>query len=156
MGIANHRTDTIRHSNLLQKLLKYGIKEGELSWFTYYLFHGSAAVSYGESSAKIADIQTGVPRGSILGPLLFIIFFNDITKVIVGAKIVKYADDTVVYVADKDMKVINSKLSNNMDSIADWFGENGLVINFKKGKTESPPFASSQRIFKQSETLDIM
>ena len=49
-----------------------------------------------------------------------------------GARILKYADDTVIYVADKDLKVINSKLSNNMDSIADWFDENGLIINLKK------------------------
>ena len=103
--------DTIGHSNLLQKLPKYGIKEGELSWYTYYLFHSSAAASYGKYPSKIADIQTGVPQGSILGPLIFILFFNDITDVIVGARVVKYADDTVIYVTDKDMKVINSKLS---------------------------------------------
>ena len=81
--------DTISHSNLLQKLPKYGIKEGELSWFTDYLFHRSAAVSDGESSSMIGDVQTGVPQGSILDPLLFILFFYDITDVIVGPRIVK-------------------------------------------------------------------
>ena len=91
-----------------------------------------------------------------MGPLLFILFFNDITDVIVGAKIVKYADDTVIYVADKDLKAIKTKLSNDMESIADWFDENGLIINLKKGKTESLLFGTSQRIAKQSETLDVM
>ena len=70
-----------------------------------------------------------------MGPLLFILFFNDITDEIESARIVKYADDTVIYVADKDLKVINTKLSKDMESIADWFDENGLIINLKKGKT---------------------
>lgn len=69
-----------------------------------------------------------------MGPLLFILFFNDITDVIEGARIIKYADDTVIYAADKDIKVINTKLSKNIDSIADWFDENGLIINLKKAR----------------------
>ena len=93
----------------------------ELSWFTHYLFHRSAAVSYGKSSSKIADIESGVPEGSILGLLLFILFFNDITDVIMGTRIVEYADDTVIYVADKDLKIIKTKLKKDMESIADWF-----------------------------------
>ena len=142
--------DTISHSNLLQKLPKYGFNEGELAWFIYYLFHRSAVVSYGKPSSQIADIQTGVSQGSILGPLLFILFFNDITDVIVDAKIVKYAHNTVIYVADKDLKVIKTKLSNDMESIADWFDENGLIINLKKGKMESLLFGTSQMIAIQS------
>ena len=90
-----------------------------------------------------------------MGPLLFIVFFNDITD----ARIVKFADDTVIYVADKDMTVIWTnkmslflvailvlnfiiwtKLSKNMGIIADWFDENGLVINLKKGQGRSSSF----------------
>ena len=78
------------------------------------------------------DIQTGVPQGSIMGPLLFIIFFDDITNVIKSAKIVKYADDTVIYVADKDVAVINSKLTKDMDAIAKWLDENALIINLSR------------------------
>ena len=52
-----------------------------------------------------------------------------------SAKIVKYADDTVIYVADKDVAVINSKLTKDMDAIAKWLDENALIINLKKGKT---------------------
>ena len=130
--------------------------EGKLSWFTDDLFHCSAAVSYGKSSSKTVDIQAGVPQGSILGPLLFILFSNDFTDVIEGARIVKYADDTVIYVADKDLKVIKTKLTKDMKSMADWFDENGLIVNLIKGKTESLLFGTSQRISKQSQTLDVM
>ena len=88
--------------------------------------------------------------------LLFILFFNDITDVIKVAKIVKYADDTVIYVADRDVAVINSKLTKDMDAIAKWLDQNALIINLKKGKTESLLFGTSQRIAKQNETLNVM
>ena len=113
-------------------------------------------ISYDSCLSNKQDILTGVPQGSILGPLLFIIFFNDITDVIEVAKIVKHADDTVIYVADKDVAVINSKLTKGMDAIAKWLDQNALIMNLKKGKTESLLFGTSQRIAKQNETLNVM
>ena len=148
--------DTISHSNLIEKLPQYGIREKELNWFTDYLFHRSVVVSYDNCLSNAHDVLTGVPQGSILGPLLFIIFLNDITDVISSAKIVKYADDTVIYVADKDIKVIKSKLSEDMNAIAEWLDQNALIINLNKGKTESLLFGTSQRIAKQSETFNVM
>ena len=93
-------SDTISHSNLLKKLPQYGMCDEELRWFTDYLFHRSMVVSYGSCLSSKREILTGVPQGSILGPLLFILFFNDITDVVDTAKIVIYVDDSVVYVAD--------------------------------------------------------
>ena len=72
------------------------------------------------------------------------------------AKIVIYADDTVIYVADKDVKNINSKLTEEMDAIAKWFDTNALIINLKKEKTESLLFGTSQRIAKQNNKLNVM
>ena len=148
--------DTISHSNLLRKLPQHGICDEELSWFTDYLFHRSVVVSYDSCLSNKQDIITRVPQGSILGPLLFILFFNDITDVIEVAKIVKYADDTVIHVADRDVAVINSKLTKDMDAIAKWLDQNALIINLKRGKTESLLFGTSQRIAKQNETINVM
>ena len=78
-----------------------------------------------------------MPQGSILGPLLFIMLFNDITDAIRHSRIVKYADDTVIYFADKDSKSIQSNLTEDMDLISNWLKENELIINMKEGKTEA-------------------
>ena len=99
---------------------------------------------------------TGVPQGSILGPLLFLILFNDAVNVIEHSSILKYADDTVLYDADKDIQSIKAKLSKDMDCLADWLKCNEMVLNLKKGKTEeSLLFGTSQRIAKQTEPLEI-
>ena len=74
-------------------------------------------VSY-TSLSEPRFVKVGVPQGSVIGPLLFLIFCNDITDAIHSASIIKYADDTVIYVADKNVKDINLRLSNTMNSLA--------------------------------------
>ena len=106
-------------------------------------------------TSGVREIYTGVPQGSILGPLLFLIFFNDITDVINHAKIVKYADDTVLYVADKETQSIQTQLVMDMESIAVWLKENELIINLKKGKTESLLLGTAKRRNMQSEPLEV-
>ena len=113
-------------------------------------------VSYDNCISNANDVLTGVPQDSILGLLIFIIFLNDVTDVISSAKITKYADDTVIYIADKDIKVIKSKLSTDLNAIADWLDQNALIINLNKGKIESLLFGTSQRIAKQSDTFNVV
>ena len=81
-------------------------------------FFRKAKVAYNGCSSKEYALLTGVPQGSILGPLLFLILFNDVVDVIEHSSILKYADDTVLYVADKDIQSINAKLSKDMDCLA--------------------------------------
>ena len=95
------------------------------------------------------NLLTGVPQGSILGPLLFLISFNDAVEVMEYSSILKYADDTVLYVAGKEIDSIENKLSKDMENLSRWLSSNELILNLKKGKTESILFGTAQRIAKQ-------
>ena len=147
--------DVISHSKLLTKLPQYGITGKELNWFEDYLFNRKASVVYDNTLSEAFTINSGVPQGSILGPLLFVLFFNDITDVVKNSEIIKYADDTVIYVADKDIESINRKLTEDMNCMGDWLDENDLILNLKKGKTEALLFGTSQRIKRSEGSLNI-
>ena len=147
--------DTISHSKLLSKLPQYGINGTELDWFKDYLFKRAAFVSYNNHTSQKCYLRSGVPQGSTLGPLLFLISFNDIVDVIEQSRIVKYADDVVLYVEDKNMESIKSKLTNDLANVAVWLDENDLIINLKEGKTEALLFGTAKHICKSNESLSI-
>ena len=147
--------DTVSHAMLLDKLPIYGVQGKELEWFKDYLFFRKAKVAFNGFSSKEYALLTGVPQGSILGPLLFLILFNDVVDVIEHSSILKYPNDTVLYVAEKDIQSISAELSKDMDCLADWLKSNELVLNLKKGKTESLLFGTTQSIAKQTEPLEV-
>lgn len=96
-----------------------------------------------------------MPQGSILGPLLFVIFANDVTDHVKSVKIIMYADDTVLYVDGPDLTSIENALSSDMSLLASWFTENELILNLKKGKTEAMVFGTSQKLATLSATLNV-
>ena len=75
-------------------------------------------------------IYCGVPQGSILGPLLFIVYFNDAVKSITGSEVLTYADDTVIFCSHKNINTIKEKLELDFNSLGDWLYENELIINY--------------------------
>ncbi len=136
----------------MTKLPSYGIDGKELTWFADYLFNRSAQVSYNDVLSEAQHLNSGVPQGSILGPLLFVLFFNDITDII-ETNVIKYADDTAIYFADKDVTNLSKSLTNKMTKLEKWIDDNELILNTKKGKTEVLVFGTAQRLKRQSDEI---
>ena len=142
--------DTVHHGCLLQKLPLYGINNIELTWITDYLFNRSQYVVIDNIASDSYHITHGVPQGSILGPLLFIILINDIHHDLKICNILLYADDAVIYYANKDPRLIEEVINHEANLIASWFRKNNLFLNLSKGKTEFVLYGSKQKIARNS------
>ena len=138
--------DTISHSIMLSKLSRYGISDMELQWLTDYLFLRKQIVHFNGVLSEPNPINTGVPQGSILGPLLFLIFFNNMHSPLRHCKILTYADDTVILTSSNDIDAIQDSLSQDLDNLSHWFRDNELIFNLKKGKSEVMLFGTSKRL----------
>ena len=147
--------DTLSHAKLLNKLASYGVSDAELHWFEDYLFNRSRSVKYQDVLSRQQKVYCGVPQGSILGPLLFIIFFNDFCCCLKHSDVTKYADDTVISVAGKDIFIIETRLSSDMQAISEWFLQNELILNLNKGKTEAMLFGTAKNLTKQPDILNV-
>ena len=97
---------SVHHDLLINKLESYGLGNTELDCFQSYLSDRKQVVSIGKETFYYCSITSGVPQGSILGPLLFVLFTNDLSKVLTQCQILMYADDTVMYFSATDSQAI--------------------------------------------------
>ena len=95
--------DTVNHKILLTKLEHYGIRGNVLGWFESYLTDRKQYVFYNGTSSDIATISCGVPQGSVLGPLLFLIYINDLPNISDKLSFFLFADDTNIYYESNDL-----------------------------------------------------
>ena len=124
--------DTVNHCILVNKLRTIGASEITVKWFESYLCNRTQKVSFNGVMSDALPMTVGVPQGSILGPLLFLIFINDMSSVIKHGNISMYADDTTLYVSDTNVNIISEKLTEDIIEIKKWLGANKLFLNEDK------------------------
>ena len=127
--------DTVDDSILIKKLKLYRIKENNLRWFEIYLSNCKQYISYkGNKCTTFENITYGVPQGSILGPLLFLIYANDLPNATNILDPIMFADDTNLFYSYHDIKTLFSTANEELEKLEDWFTANRLSLNIKKTK----------------------
>ena len=126
--------DTINHSHLIHKLNKLGLGKNSLNWCESYLSNRKQKTKFKKYMSEETTVTAGVPQGSILGPVLFICFTNDLPDKLKNCKIISYADDSQILVSGKSSKDIKQLLESLISSAQTWYTENSLLINASKSE----------------------
>ena len=124
--------DTVNHESLLKKLDFFLIRGLALEWFRSYLSGRLQQVQYNGQTSMPKVIRCGVPQGCILGPLLFLIYINDLCQVSNVLDVILFADDTNIFYSHKDPNFLNTIVNTELDKLSSWFQANRLSINVKK------------------------
>ena len=141
--------DTVNREILINKLQLAGIRGNPLKWCASYLTDRRQRTVVNGSSSGYLPVRCGVPQGSVLGPLFFLIYVNDLDFVLTDCKVKLYADDTVLYQSGENCSIAEHKLQNSMNTFVKWCSSNALTINTKKTKLMS--FGSRSRVKKCSK-----
>ena len=122
--------DTVPHDRLLSKLAHYGIDKNIWQWISTFLKGRKQSVIVDGKSSLFADVDSGVPQGTVLGPLLFLLHINDLPSV-VNSKVRLFADDCLLY---REIKTINDQndLQKDLNSLQAWASDWGMRFNAKK------------------------
>ena len=124
--------DTVNHQILLQKLYRYGIRGVPLLWFKSYLENRSQYVEVENVKSNPLTIQCGVPQGSTLGPLLFLIYVNDIPNCLEKPNIRTFADDITLFYSSNSLQDLEKTINEEFKHLLNYCSANKLSANFKK------------------------
>ena len=145
--------DLVNHKLLLQKLKLYKCDDDSLDWFTSYLSDRIQRVQINQSNSAPSKITSGVPQGSILGPLLFLLFINDMPQFLTDSAELLYADDATLTASSKNIRTIEEKLNNNCQAASEWSHNNDMVVNAKK--CNSMVLATRQRMARATSDTNL-
>ena len=124
--------DTLNHSILLRKLEYYGIRGMPLNWFKSYLHNRKQYVVLDNVSSKLVNVSYGVPQGSILDPLLFVLYINDMANSSNLLTFILFADDTNLFYSSTNLKHLENIVNVELSRVSTWFQANKLSLNAKK------------------------
>ena len=145
--------DTLDHQILITKLEHYGIRDVALQWIISYFSCRQQFVQINQTCSSMQTIKCEVPQGSILGPLFFIFYINDLPKASKLTEHLLFADDTSVFFSHSNPNSLETVLNNELQNIDVWLRCNKLSINIKK--TNYVIFRPSQKKFNHSFSLFI-
>ena len=124
--------DTLNHAILLDKLYAYGIRSLANCWIKIYLSGRKQYVSYNNTNSAFDDIICGVPQGSIPGPLLFLLYINDLPLSSPSSHFIIFADDTNILFSHEDPVQLEKLINTELKEISNWFKLNKLSLNIDK------------------------
>ena len=137
--------DTVDDQLLLAKLYHYGILGVSNDWFKCYLSNRNQYVSINGYESGLAALKCGVPQGPVLGPLLFLLYINDLNQSIKLCKVHHFVDDTKLLCLSNSIKKLNKLVNADLKHLVNWLNANQISLNVKK--TEMVIFKSKQKKF---------
>ena len=158
--------DTLDHGVLFKKMKHFGFQTSVINWFETYLSNRKFLVCV-DVFSEAGSLQYGVPQGSILGTLLFLLYVNDLPQSLPDAGSYLYEDDTCIFYQHEDVNKIENVLNKEFSSLCQWFIDNKLSIHFGEDKTKSILFSKTRGLreinisfaghsIKQHETVEYL
>lgn len=124
--------DTVNHTILLDKLNNCGVRGVALNWFTSYLDKRRQCVKVEDKFSDYGEVNCGVPQGSVLGALLFIIFINDLCGASLNGNVTTFADDTALCYVGNAWSDLENSINSDMEALCWWFSKNKLALSTEK------------------------
>lgn len=145
--------DTCNTQILLKKLEKIGIRNTELDWFASYLNDRKQFVNFNGVCSEILDITIGVPQGSILGPILFLLYINDLPGASEFYSLL-FADDTALAISDENLETLMTKAQSQLNKVHEFFKTNKLSLNPDKTKFMIVSHSNATNNFQATLTIN--